>query len=239
MNSNSSNIYKEYFCYSNYSEYNNIYHCSICGKNYYEENIYKDDDNNNFVICNIGHECYNYKENNDYSFNLEYFSCKTCHKNGGQKNPDCLECETNFISEIPQCENNNDDTDKFSLEINSTEPIQKLVEQLLNNIDIIININNQNDIKISNENYIIIFTSTENQKNNEENNNVTMYLGECEYILKDFYNISHNDSLYLLQIIKEEEGMKIPKVEYEAYYPLYNFKNLTKLNLTLCKDTKI
>jgi len=32
--------------------------------------------------------------------------------------------------------------------------------------------------------------------------------------------------------------MKIPKVEYEIYYPLYN-KNLTKLNLSSCKGEKI
>jgi len=34
------------------------------------------------------------------------------------------------------------------------------------------------------------------------------------------------------------EGMNIPKVEYEIYYPLDN-QNFTKLNLSLCKDTKI
>ena len=33
--------------------------------------------------------------------------------------------------------------------------------------------------------------------------------------------------------------MKIPKVEYEVYHPLDNNNELTKLNLTLCKDTKI
>ena len=32
--------------------------------------------------------------------------------------------------------------------------------------------------------------------------------------------------------------MKIPKIEYEIYYPLYN-NNLTKLNLSSCKDTKV
>ena len=42
-----------------------------------------------------------------------------------------------------------------------------------------------------------------------------------------------------MQIITEEEGMKIPKVEYEVYYPLNNISNLTKLNLSSCKDTKI
>ena len=33
--------------------------------------------------------------------------------------------------------------------------------------------------------------------------------------------------------------MKIPKLEYEVYYPLYNSNNLTKLNLTSCQDVKI
>ena len=42
-----------------------------------------------------------------------------------------------------------------------------------------------------------------------------------------------------IYLISEEEGMKIPKIEYEVYYPLYNKNNLTKLNLTLCKGTKI
>ena len=58
-------------------------------------------------------------------------------------------------------------------------------------------------------------TSTENQKNNEDKN-ITIDLGQCENILKTEYNISNNDSLYILQIISKEEGMKIPKVEYEV-----------------------
>ena len=65
-------------------------------------------------------------------------------------------------------------------------------------------INNGNDKKIFEKNSIIILTSTSNQKNNENENNITMDLGECENILKDDYNISANDSLYILQIISEE-----------------------------------
>ena len=49
-----------------------------------------------------------------------------------------------------------------------------------------------------------------------------MDLGYCEIELKKDYNISLNNSFYILQIISEEEGMKIPKLEYEVYYPLYN-----------------
>ena len=36
----------------------------------------------------------------------------------------------------------------------------------------------------------------------------------------------------------KEEGMKIPKIEYEVYYPLYN-NELVKLDLIICKDIKI
>ena len=85
----------------------------------------------------------------------------------------------------------------------------------------------------------IILTSTQNQKDNEDKNNITMNLGECENILKNKYNISKNSSLYMIQIISGEEGMKIPKVEYEIYYPLYNNNDLKKLDLSLCKGTKV
>ena len=85
----------------------------------------------------------------------------------------------------------------------------------------------------------IILTSTQNQKDNEDKNNITMNLGECENIIKDKYNISKNSSLYMIQIISEEEGMKIPKVEYEVYYPLYNSNDLKKLDLSFCKGSKV
>ena len=68
---------------------------------------------------------------------------------------------------------------------------------------------------------------------------ITIELGKCEYILKNEYNISINDPLYRLQIISEEEkGMKIPKIDYDIYYPFKN-NNVTKLDLNFCKGTKI
>ena len=129
-------------------------------------------------------------------------------------------------------------TNKIILKENKTEFIQNIIENLLNvvNIDII---ENGEDQKIVEENLLFLFTSTENQKNNEDKNNITMNLGECENIIKKEYNISQNDSLYILQVISEEEGMKIPKIEYEVYYPLYGNKNLTKLDLSLCEGSKV
>ena len=98
-------------------------------------------------------------------------------------------------------------------------------------------INNGNDKKTNKNNLEFIFTSTNNQKNNKDKSNITMDFGQCEQNLKDNYGISENDSLYILQIIYEEEGMKIPKIEYEIYYPLNN--TMTKLNLTSCEGEKI
>ena len=70
---------------------------------------------------------------------------------------------------------------------------------------------------------------------------ITINLDKCETILKTEDNTSINDYLYILQIIPQIEGMKIPKIDYEIYYPFYNNSsyNLTKLNLTLCQGKKI
>ena len=68
---------------------------------------------------------------------------------------------------------------------------------------------------------VYIITTTSNQKNNYKNNNVsTIDLGECEYKLKEKYNISLNDSLYIFKIDAYLDNMKIPKIEYEVFFPI-------------------
>ena len=121
---------------------------------------------------------------------------------------------------------------------NKNQTIEDIIDTLIDEFNMT-EIDSGKDKKITDKNKIIILTSTNNQKNNEESYNISMDLGQCEDIFKREYNISTNNSLYILQIISDEEGMKIPKIEYEIYYPLYNRNNLTKLNLELCKDTKI
>ena len=69
---------------------------------------------------------------------------------------------------------------------------------------------------------------------------ITMNLSQCEKKLKIIYNITENDTLYIILIIAEEEGMNIPKIEYEIYYPFNDVNNnFTELNLNVCKETKI
>ena len=81
-------------------------------------------------------------------------------------------------------------------------------------------------------------TNTYNQKNKINKNKTTIDLGECESKLIEHYNISKNASLYILKLDSKEEGMKIPKIEYEIFYPL-NDTDLIKLNLTICKNSRI
>ena len=97
---------------------------------------------------------------------------------------------------------------------NRTLLIQNMMNDLFGKLNIS-NIDSGEDEKVFDKNISIIMTSTKNQKKNENEKVITIDFGKCENILKNEYNISQNDSLYILQIIsKEEEGMKIPKIEY-------------------------
>ena len=66
----------------------------------------------------------------------------------------------------------------------------------------------------------------------------TINLGKCENLLKNFYNLSNNETLYMKKIEVVQDGMKIPKVEFDVYSKLSG-KNLIKLNLTVCGYNKI
>ena len=88
------------------------------------------------------------------------------------------------------------------------------------------------------DNVKITFTTTNNQKNNIGNNITIIDLGECETLLREEYEIPDNEFLYMKKIDIYQEGMKIPKVEYNVYSKLKG-TNLIKLNLTVCKKSKI
>ena len=85
---------------------------------------------------------------------------------------------------------------------------------------------------------LITFTNIENQKSNIDSNMSTIDLGDCETLLRNYYNLTNNQTLYIKKLDIIQEGMKAKKVEYNVYSKLSG-KNLEKLNLTICKDTKI
>ena len=155
----------------------------------------------------------------------------------------CDECIDGYDFSFPQknCFNYSKTStnylDESEYEANKTELIINSIKKIFNDLNLTeINIK---DKVIKEKDLTVILSSTLNQKINVDEKNISMNLGECENKIKDNYNISYNDSLYILQIISEEEGMKIPKIEYEVYYPLNNSNNLNKLDLSSCQGTKI
>ena len=99
-----------------------------------------------------------------------------------------------------------------------------------------ISIDNGQDYIISFKKMSYALTTTKNQKMKMGDNMTKIDLGQCEIELKNKYNISMNNSLYILKIDILVDN--IQKVEYEVYYN-FSSDNLTKLNLTVCKDIKI
>ena len=98
-------------------------------------------------------------------------------------------------------------------------------------------IDNGEDQIFIEDNMQITLTNTQNQKNNSNNNMTYIDLGDCEKMLRKAYNISDKENIYMKKIDVIQEGMKIPKVEYDIYYK--PGKNLVKMNLTICENSKV
>ena len=212
---------------------------NVCEKsgNYYYQKFNDLNINYSYIKCCCIPEG-NYLYSN-YSIPLMescYSSCKICEKGGNIKYHNCIECKENYnlglnISNYLNCYLDNE------IKNYSKEDIENIKKILLNNYLQLEKLSGKN-IEFEVENILISLTSTNNQKNNLNKNKTTIDFGDCEKKLKQKYNIEFNRSLYILKFDVKEEGLKIPKIEYEIYYPL-NGHDLIKLNLTVCKDNKI
>ena len=131
---------------------------------------------------------------------------------------------------------------KSSIEnsVSKEELISNLNDFIKNKIDLNYIDENKELIIPKDNDTSITFTSTGIQKIREETNSntSTINLGKCEDILKYVYNISKESNLYILKIDKEQKDMKIPKIEYEVFYPI-NEGEMEILNLSYCEGTDI
>ena len=94
------------------------------------------------------------------------------------------------------------------------------------------------DTTLKAEKLIITFTTTQNQKSNTYNNTTIIDLEDCETSLRNYYNLTKNETIYIKKIDKIQDGMKALKVEYDTYVKLSG-NNLINLNLTVCENNKI
>jgi len=148
-------------------------------------------------------------------------------------NAECVkECNaTDFFNGICIV-NNKDSTVKDDMIDNiRNELLNHTLDELLKDV---IN-GKKTDLITVQGNSIFTITTSDNQMNNKQKNESTIYLGECEYNLKQHYNISFNETLLIFKIDLFEDGSETRRVEYE----IYNSKTKDKLDLFYCKDTKI
>ena len=121
----------------------------------------------------------------------------------------------------------------------------KIIKNIRNNIVIgkldseindLIN-GNGTDIFFFENNIAYHITTTENQNNLKNiNNNVSnILLGECENIIKDYYNVAENATILMLKFDYYKKDMLVPITEYE----LYDYKNRQVFQLILCRDIKV
>ena len=119
-------------------------------------------------------------------------------------------------------------------------PIDDIINKIKNQLNdgdfesIIPDVMNGNDFIIKNEGVTFQITTSENQANNKNNNISTINLGECEYLLRNYYNIKKDEQLLIYKSESYKEGALVPTVEYEVYDI-----NNNKLNLSICNDVKI
>ena len=144
----------------------------------------------------------------------------------------------NLISEIEIQEWNS--IEYFNKHCPITDNIDDIINKIRNELkdadldSLIPDVITGNDIIIKKENVTFQITTSENQANNKNNNISNIDLGECEYLLRNYYNIKEDEQLLIFKSERSKEGALVPTIEYEVYDI-----NKNKLNLSICKDVKI
>jgi len=251
-----SNLGEYINCYKNPEGYyldNNLYKkcyetCKTCNKKGNSENhncltcdinfpfiIEKSDNINCYANCSY----YYYPKENNYYCTMS-LSCPEEYprvKKNSQECTDSISAE-DVMNEILKI----DDGGIGESKLEQIKYYNKILESIESGFTSVhfdtSNIDNGEDEVIKTDKMTITFTNSENQKNNVNKNATSINLGECETLLRNYYNISSNETLYMKKMDIVQEGTKALKVEYDVYCKL-NGTNLIKLNLTICGGSKI
>ena len=210
------------------------HNCLECNENYTYEINY-----NNYINCYKNCSYYHYFDD-EYNYHCTINS--SCPNEYPKLNKDKMECIKNSINDIigNLITNKKNETEKMSQkeEIEFYDNIIQTIEKGFTNNYNTLTLDNGQDEIITTDKITVTLTTSQNQKSNINKNITTIDLGECETLLRNEYNISINETLYMKKIDIAQEGVKTPKVEYDVYCKLFG-NNLTKLNLTICKNSKI
>ena len=220
-------------------------------------------ENHNCLICNENFP-FGIKKNNYYNC---YINCSFYYYFDNEKNYQCtiknkcpneyskllidkLECIKNDINYIKENIIKVEKVEKIGK--NETTTNEQKMEEIqyydiiINNVEEIFTSDNYDTSKIDKgekeiiniDKVTIVFKTTEKSSNNTSDNLTKIDLGECETLLRNYYNISKNKLIYLKQTEIEQEGMQVKKIECDIYSKL-SISKLVKLNLSVCANTKM
>ena len=242
---------------SNLGEYINCYNQTPEG--YYLENNFYKQCYHTCKTCNISgnnrnHNCIECNDN--YPIGIKNENYLNCYENcsyyyyfDNEFNYYCTEdssCPNEYYKlkvDTRECIKNDINTIIADLIINKTEkmPREEEIEYYDNLIKAIeqtftsenfdtSKIDNGQDEYIETGKIIVTLTTLENQRKHLNKNMSVIDLGYCESLLKNGYNISDNETIYMKKIDIAQNGMKITKIKFDVYCKL-NGTNLIKLNL--------
>ena len=232
-----NNLYKKcyYTCKTCNIEGNDINHNCIKCNNDFPFGISK---NNNF---NCYQNCeYNYYFDNEINYYCtKNSSCPDEYPKLLEDKKECIRNDIkNIIKNLVVIEKNETVKMTKEEEVEYYENVIEIIEKgFTDNYDTT-NMDKGKDEVIETQKMTITFTTTQNQKSNINKNMSTIDLGECETLIRNYYNISINETLYMKKIDIALEGMKTKKVQYDVYCKLFG-DNLIKLNLTVCEKSKV
>ena len=220
-----------------------FHYCLTCKFNYTESDkkYYSNITNNEYKNCyDICPYYYYYDIFINKTFCTEYLKCPKDYNKLIEEKKECI---NDYANDLKNMENTL--TDCFNNEKNSKKEIY-CYDTILKNIDDIYtskfydtyDIDNGQDEIIKIDKTKVIFTSTENQKNNINTDTTTIDLGDCEQSIREANNLTNNEKIYIKMLEISQEGMQVPKIEYDIYTKL-NGGNLIKLSLNSCLNNKI
>ena len=199
---------------------------------------------NNFSNCYEKCDYYYYFDNNNNYHCTNKLSCPSEYPQLIQPRNECIfggiKYIENIIDDILNINTNETfGVDEKEIEINKYNKILEKIDEIFtsNNYDLTI-IDSGEEQYINVEKMLITFTNIKNQKNNLESNMTTIDFGDCEKLLRNSYNLTINQTIYMKKIDIIQTGMKTKKIVYNVYSRLSG-KNLEKLNITVCENTKI
>ena len=207
------------------------HNCLACNNNYILGISIK---SNNYINCYKNCSYYFYFDDNNNFYCTNNFSCPNEYPSLLQDKNECVKYDIKNLIEdiiIPEKNNTKEKVEYYN------NILEKLETGFTSEIYDTSNLDNGEDEVIEIKDIKITFTTTQNQKNNTNNNMTIIDLGDCEKLLRKHYNLSVNDTIYMKKIDITQPGMKIPKIEYSVYSKLSG-NTLEKLNLSVCEAVK-